>query len=136
VKEKLNQSTAHPQPMQMKQYIANEYVFEPSKAEIAYFMDSLNEILNGFPVKNFEGQVGAPAERVKQLWEKLNAAFRASLKDGESRKVGLSNAEMAILCQASRLCIEALGQSEFSSRLGESIPFAVKLVDTRRSFLG
>jgi hypothetical protein len=122
--------------MQMKQYIANEYIFEPSKSEIAYFMDSLNEILNGFPVKNFEGQVGAPAERVKQLWEKLNTAFRASLKDGDPREVALSNAEMEILCQASRLCIEVLGESEFSTRLGESIPFALKLVDTLKIFLG
>lgn len=122
--------------MQMKQYIANEYIFEPSKSEIAYFMDSLNEILNGFPVRNFAAQVGAPPDRVKQLWEKLNAAYRAPLEDGDSPKVGLTNAEMAILCQASRLCIEALGESEFPSRLGESIPSALKLVDTLKPFLG
>jgi len=122
--------------MKMKQYIANEYIFEPSKSEIAYFMDSLNEILNGFHVKNLEDQVGAPAERVKQLWEKLNAAYRAPLKDHESQELGLSNSEMAILCHASRLCIDELGQKEFSTRLGESIPFASELVDALKAFLG
>ena len=48
VKKKQNRKTARLQPMKMKQYIANEYIFEPSKSEIAYFMNSLNEILNGF----------------------------------------------------------------------------------------
>ena len=120
----------------MKQYIANEYIFEPSKSEIAYFMDSLNEILNGFHVKNLEEQVGAPAEHVKQLWEKLNAAYGVPLKDHESQELGLSNSEMAILCHASRLCIDELGQKEFSTRLGESIPFASELVDALKAFLG
>ncbi len=53
-----------------------------SKSELAYFLNTLNEVLRGIRIENFEGRLGEPMHSAEQLWQKLSGTYDAWDLDG------------------------------------------------------
>jgi hypothetical protein len=115
--------------LRTEQRSSDVFVIKLTKDESIYFGNTLNEVLRGFRVANFEDRLKASKESIEQLWSKFT---RNAPQTGE---VALSTSEITSLCGATRLCYEEFGDEEFSTRLGISTAEAFKRVDALESLL-
>jgi hypothetical protein len=115
--------------LQVEQQNGGIFVLKLTKDELAYFSNTLNEVLRGFRVDSFEQNLKASKESTEQLWTKFtrNAPLTGA--------VTLTASEINSLCSATRLCYEEFGNEEFSTRLGVSVAEAFKQVDALESLL-
>ena len=105
------------------------FILKPTEDEAGYFSNTLNEVLHGFRVDNFEHRLGALKHFVDRLRVKLiGSAFLA-------HGLCLSAVELTCLCKATRVCYEEFGEEEFSTRLGLSSAEAFKMVEELEGLL-
>jgi hypothetical protein len=115
--------------LQTERHNGDLFVIRVTTDESIYFGNTLNEVLRGFRVDNFEQKLKASKESTEQLWTKFTR--NAPL----SGTVTLTASEINSLCSATRLCYEEFGNEEFSTRLGLSVAEAFKQVDALESLL-
>jgi hypothetical protein len=89
-----------------------------SKEDLVILNNSLNEVLNGFPVADFQGKLGTGKKQAEALLERVKAAGSHGLE--------LDHASAQVLAKAIGLCVEELG-GEFSTRVGYDVADAQKL---------
>lgn len=90
-----------------------------SNAPCAYLTNVLNEVLYGLPAGS-EQVLETTKDQLSRLFEKLAAACRQGGLENASLTVG----ETQCLLNCSKLCLEKIGEDEFSTRLGESVETA------------
>jgi hypothetical protein len=105
------------------------FVIKLTTDESIFFGNTLNEVLRGIRVDNFEHRIKASKESTQQLWSKFTR--NAPL----SNEVTLSSSEITSLCSSARLCYEEFGSEEFSTRLGFSAAEAFKRVEALENLL-
>ena len=88
--------------------------FEPD--EVLLFNNVLNEVCNGFAVQDFEANIGATENQVRDLLGRLR-----TLETNTPLRIQLANHEFLILQSALRETLRELGVEEFSTRTG--LPF-------------
>src|SRR5437773_1721132 len=90
-----------------------------TKAQLAYFSNTLNEILHGFAIADWEQQVPTSRADAERLLERFNEVYGRSSSAAGS-EITLSSNDEALLVSATHLCSREFEEAEFQIRLGES----------------
>ena len=90
---------------------------ETLNASCDYLLNTLNEVLHGFPV-DFQNTLGCEREHVLEVFRKLDACCQSGRPCIE-----VSDARLLLTC--SRLCREQMDADEFETRLGVPIEGAL-----------
>jgi len=106
------------------------FVIRLAMDESILFGNTLNEVLRGIRVDNFERRIKASKESTERLSTKFTRNARLT------NEVTLSASEITSLCNSTRLCYEEFGNEEFTTRLGFSPAEALKLVEALENLLG
>ena len=86
------------------------------REEIGELGNALNEVLNGFTVRDFDRRIGSRAD-VERLMRHVGDAYRASGEDQEVL-IQLDAAQVQILRNALKAVLEAFDAGEFETRMG------------------
>jgi hypothetical protein len=101
----------------------SELTLRLSHEDVGLYTNVLNEILNGFKVRDFEEQIGMSREAAESLLQRLDEAYKASTETGK-QYLALGIDEVRALKAGFLLCIRELGEEEMSARTGFSVPEA------------
>ena len=86
--------------------------------EVLLFNNVLNEVCNGFTVLDFESNIGASENMVRDLLVRIR-----TLETDRPVRIQLVNQELLILQNALRETLRELGVEEFSIRTGLQFEF-------------
>lgn len=90
---------------------------ETINASCDYLLNTLNEVLHGFPV-DFQNTLACEQEHVLEVFRKLDACCQSGRPCIE-----VSDARLLLTC--SRLCREQMDADEFETRLGVPVEHAL-----------
>ena len=97
----------------------------PSSVDSLVLASVLNEILRGFHIANFEGQIGASKRFVQELERNLNSTTANFKPDS------FSQAELLVLRNATKVAESELGDEDFSTRVGVSPAIVYRILGGR-----
>ena len=92
---------------------------ESLNASCDYLLNTLNEVLHGFPV-DFQKALGCEQQHVLEVFRKLGACC-------QSGRACVDASDARLLLNCSRLCREELDGDEFETRLGVGIERALQV---------
>jgi hypothetical protein len=97
-----------------------------------YLLNSLNEVLHGFPV-DFQATLGYGREHVQEVFSTLDARCKPA---GRLISECVDRSQVILLLACSRLCREELDADEFETRLGISLERALEVEAEISTLLG
>jgi len=92
--------------------------YEFTEGELLIIHNCLNEVLNGFPVSDFEGALGVSQGYATSLMRRLDSGGNTFV---------LTAADRGALARSIGLVVKELGEGEFSTRVGAEVTDAERL---------